>query len=148
MRKNRGGIVRSLGRVQLFTTPWTAAHQAPRSSTISQSLLKLTSTEMVMPSNHLILCHPIFPPAFNFSSIRVFSSELALRSRWPKYWSFSISPSNAYSRLSSFRVDWLDLLAVRLPQVKGQQGLPGGPHRVPPLRTQTETRAAAPQKVS
>ena len=99
-------------------------------------------------------CHPtisssvvLLLPAI-FPSIRVFFSELALRSRWPECWSFSISPSNAYSQLSSFRMDWLDLLAVRPPQVKRQQGLPGGPHRVPPLRTQTRTSAATPQKVS
>ena len=96
-------------------TPWTAAHQASLSITNSQSLLKLTSIESVMPSNHLILCRPFLPPPSIFSSIRVFSNESVLRIRWPKYWSisFSISPSNEYSRLISFQMDWLDLLAVQ-----------------------------------
>ena len=95
-------------------TPWTAAHQAPLSSTVSQSLLKFTSIEPVMPSNHLILCHPVLLPSV-FPRIRVFSNELALHIRWPKYWifSFSISPSNKYSGLISFRIDWFDLLAVQ-----------------------------------
>ena len=99
--------------VQLFATPWTAARQASPSFTISQSLLKLMSIESVMPSNHLILCHPLLLLPSIFQSIRVFSNELALRIRWPKYWSFrfSISPSNEYSGLISFRMDWLDLLA-------------------------------------
>jgi len=107
-------IVQLLSRVQLFATPWTAACQASLSFTISWSLLKLTSIELVMPSNHLILCHPLlFLPSI-FLSIRVFSKESALRIRWPKYWSFrfNISPSNEYSGLISFRMDWLDLLAV------------------------------------
>ena len=102
--------VQLLSRVQLFSTPWTAAHQASLSITSSQSLFKLMSIESVMPSNHLILCHPpLFPPSV-FPSIRVFSKDI----RWPKYWSFSfsISPSNEYSGLISFRMDWLDLLAV------------------------------------
>ena len=106
--------VQSLSRVQLFATPWTAAHQASLSIANSQSLLKLTSIMLVMPSNHLILCHPLLlsPSVF---PIRVFSSESALRIRWPKYWSFSysISPSTKYSRLISFRMDWLELLAVQ-----------------------------------
>ena len=99
----------------LFATPWTAAHQVSLSFTISQSLLKLRSIESVMPSNHLILCHPLLLLHSNFPSIRVFTSESALRIRWPKYWSFSfnISPSNEYSGLISFRMDWLDLLAVQ-----------------------------------
>ena len=94
--------------------PWTAAHQASLSITNSQSLLKLMSIELVMPSNHLILCRPLLPPS-TFPSIRVFSSESVLRIRWPKYWSFSfgISPSNEYSGLISFRMDLLDLLAVQ-----------------------------------
>ena len=103
------------GRVLLFATSWTAAHQASLSFTISQSLLKLMSTESVMPSNHFILCHSnILLPSI-FSSIRVFSNESALHIRWPKYWSFSfsISPSNEYSGLISFRIDWFDLLAVQ-----------------------------------
>ena len=93
-------------------TPWTAAHQASRSFTISQSLLKLMSIASVMPSNHLILCHPLLLLPLVFPSIRVFSSELVLPIRWPKYWSFSysISPSNEYSGLISFRMDCLDLL--------------------------------------
>ena len=95
-------------------TPWTAALQDSLSFTISQSLLKFISIESVMLSNHLILCHPILLPSV-FPSIRVFSNELALPIRWPKYWnfSFSISPSNEYSRLISFRIDWLDFLLVQ-----------------------------------
>ena len=106
--------VQSLSHVRLFATPWTAAHQASLSFTISQNLLKLMSIESVMPSNHLILCRPLlFPPSI-FPSIRVFSNELVLHIRWPKYWSFSfnISPSNEYSGLISFKIDWFDLLAV------------------------------------
>ena len=104
--------VQSLSRVQLFATPWTAARQVPLFITNSRSLLKLMSIELVMPSNHLILCRPLlFPPSI-FPRIKVFSNESALRIRWPKYWSFS-SPSNEYSGLISFRTDWLDLLAVQ-----------------------------------
>ena len=96
-------------------TPWTAAHQASLSITNSRSLLKLMSIESVMPSNHLILCHPLLLPPSVFPSIRVFSNESVLCIRWPKYWrySFSISPSNEYSGLISFRMDWLDLLALQ-----------------------------------
>ena len=96
-------------------TPWTAAHQAFLSITNSQSLLKLLSIESVMPSNHLILCHPLLLPPSIFPSIGVFSNESALHIRWPKYWSFSfsISPSNEYPGLISFRMDWLDLLSVQ-----------------------------------
>ena len=100
---------------QLFASPWTAAHQASLSITNFYSLLKLMSIESVMPSNHLIFCCPLlFLPSI-FPSIRVFSNESVLRIRWPKYWSFSfsISPSNEYSGLISFRMDWLDLLAVQ-----------------------------------
>ena len=107
--------VQSLSRVRLFATPWTANRQASLSITNSQSLLKLMAIKSVMPSNHLILCHPLlFPPSI-FSSIRVFSKDIVLRIRWPEYWSFSfsISPSNEYSGLISFRMDWLDLLAVQ-----------------------------------
>ena len=106
--------VQSLGHVGLFVTPLTAACQASLSSTISQSLLKLMSIKLVMPSNYLILCHPLLLPSV-FPSIRVFSDELVLRIRWPKYWSFSfsISPSKEYSGLISFRIDWFDLLAVQ-----------------------------------
>ena len=112
---NQFSSVKSLSRVQLFETPWTAACQASLSMTNTWSLLKLMSIELVMPSNHLILCHPLlFPPSI-FPSIKVFSNELALPIRWSKYWSFSfsISPSNDYSGLISFRMDWLDLLAVQ-----------------------------------
>ena len=94
-------------------TPWTAACQASLSFTISWSLLKLMSIKSVMPSNHLILCHPLLLLPSIFPSIRVFSNELALRIRRPKYWSFSFSPSNEYSGLISFRIDWFDLLAVQ-----------------------------------
>ena len=96
-------------------TAWTAAHQASLSITSSQSLLKLMSIELVRASNHLILCHPLLPLPSIFPSIRVFSNESALHIRWPKYWSFSfsISPSNEYSGLISFRMDWLYLLAVQ-----------------------------------
>ena len=104
-------VVQSLNHVRLFTTPWTAACQAPLSSTISQSLLKFMSIELVVLSNHLILCHCLLLPSI-FPSIRVFPSEWALHIRWPKYWSFSISPSNEYSGLISFRIGWFDLLAV------------------------------------
>ena len=103
--------VQSLSHVQFLVTPWTAALQASLSFTISQRLLKFMSIESVMPSNHLILCHPLlFLPSI-FPSIRVFSNELALHIRWPKYWSFSfsISPSNEHSGLISFRIDWFDL---------------------------------------
>ena len=95
-------------------TPWTATCQASLSITNSWSLLKLMSVESVMPSNHLVLCHPLLLPSV-FPTIRAFSNELALCIRWPKYWSlsFSISPSNEYSRLISFRIDWLALLAVQ-----------------------------------
>ena len=97
-----------------LSTSWTAAHQASLSITNSQSLLKLMSIELVMPSNHLILCHPLLLPTSIFPSIRVFSNESVICMRWPKYWSlsFSISPSNEYSGLLSFRMDWLDLLAT------------------------------------
>ena len=96
-------------------TPWTTALQASLSFTISLSLLKLMTNESVMSSNHLILCHPLFLPPSIFARIRVFSNESVLPIRWPKYWSisFSISPSNEYSGLISFRMDWLDLLAVQ-----------------------------------
>ena len=109
------GSVQSLSGVQLFATPWTAARQASLSITNSQNLLKLMPIESVMPSNHLILCHPLLLPSSIFPSIRIFSNESVLCIRWPKYWSFSfnISPSSEYSRLISFRMDWLDLLAVQ-----------------------------------
>ena len=96
-----------------FMTPWTAACQASLSITNSWSLLKLMSIETLMPSNHLILCRPLLLLLSIFHSIRVFSNESVLCIRWPKYWSFSISPSNEYSGLISFRIDWLDLLAVQ-----------------------------------
>ena len=105
----------SVAQSCLFATPWTAACQASLSITNSRSLLKLMSIESVMPSNHLILCRPLLLLPSIFSSIRVFSNESILRIRWPKYWSFSfnISPTNEYSGLISFRVDWLHLLAVQ-----------------------------------
>ena len=105
----------SVAQSCLFETLWTAAHQTSLSITNSRSLLKLMSIEWVMPSNHLILCHPLLLLPSIFPSNRVFSSESVLRIRWPKYWSFSfsISSSNEYSGLSSFRMDWLDLLAVQ-----------------------------------
>ena len=107
--------VQLLSCVRLFATPWTAARQASLSITNSQSLLKFMSIESVMPSNHLILCRPLLLPPSIFPSIRVFSNESVLRIRWPKYWNFSfnISPSNEYSGLNSFKLDWLDLLAVQ-----------------------------------
>ena len=107
--------IQSLSRVQLFVTPWTAARQASLSITNSSSLLKLTSIESMSPSNHLILCCPLLFPSSIVPSIRVFFSESVLHIRWPKYSSFdySISPSNEYSGLLSFRMDWLDLLAVQ-----------------------------------
>ena len=106
-------VLQLLSCVQLFATPWTAAPQASLSFTISQSLLKLISIESMMPSNHLILCHPLFLLPSIFPSIRVFSNELVLHIRWPKCWSFSISPSNEYSGFISLRIDWLDPLAVQ-----------------------------------
>ena len=111
--------IQSLSRVQLFVTPWTAARQASLSITNSWSLLKLTSIKSVMPSSHLIICHPLLLPPSIPPSIRVFSNKSALRIRWPKYWSFrfNISLSNEHSGLISFRMDWLDLLAVQ-----GSQG--------------------------
>ena len=107
--------VQLLSRVQLFETPWTAARQASMSITNSQSLPKPMCTESLMPSNHLILCRPLLLLHSIFPSIKVFSNGLALHIRWPKYWSFSfnISPSNEHSGLISFRMDWLDLLAVQ-----------------------------------
>ena len=107
--------VQLLSHVQLFATPWTAACQASLSLTSSRSLLKLMFIESVMPSKHLILCRPLLFLSSVFPSIRIFSSESVLHIRWPKYWSFSfiISPSNEYSGLIFFRMDWLDLLAVQ-----------------------------------
>ena len=107
--------VQSLSRVRLFVTPWTIAHQSSLSITNSRSLLKLMSIESVMPSNHFTLCRPLLLPPSVFPSIRIFSNESVLHIRWPKYWSFSfsISPYNEYSGLISFRMDWLELLAVQ-----------------------------------
>ena len=107
--------VQLLSRVWLFATPWTAARQASPSITNSWSSPKPMSIELVMPSNHLILCRPLLLLLSILPSIRAFSNESALRIRWPKYWSFSfsISPSNQYSGLISFKMDWLDLLAVQ-----------------------------------
>ena len=108
-------LVQSLSRVRLFGTPWIAAHQASLSITNSWSSLKLMSIESVMPSSHLILCRPLFLLPQMPPSIRVFSNESTLHMRWPKYWSFSfsISPSNEHPGLISFRMDWLNLLAVQ-----------------------------------
>ena len=107
--------VQPLSCVRLFATPWTEAHQASLSITNSRNLLKLMSIESVMSSNHLMLCRLLLLLPSIFPSIRVFSNESALHIRWPKYWSFSfnISPSNEHSGLISFRMDWLDLLAVQ-----------------------------------
>ena len=107
--------VQSLSHVQLFEIPWTAAHQASLSFTIYWSLLKLMSIESVMPPNHLILCCPLLLLSSVFSSIRVLSNASDVHIRWPKYWSFSfsISPSNEYSGLISFRIDWFDFFAVQ-----------------------------------
>ena len=107
-------IVRLLSHVGLLATPRTAAPQASLSFTTSWSLLKLMSIESVIPSNHLILCHPLLLPSI-FPSVRGFSNESALHIRWPKYWSFSFSirPYNEYSGLISFRIDWFDLLAIQ-----------------------------------
>ena len=111
--------VQSLSRVRLFATPGTAASQASLFITNSQSLLKLMSIESVMPSNHLILCHPLLLLPSIFPSIRAFSNESVLSIRWPKYWnfSFSINPSNEYSGLISFRMDWLELQSKGLSRV-------------------------------
>ena len=108
-------VIQSQSNVQLFVTPWTAACRASLSLTISRSLLKLMSIDWVMPSNHLILCHPFLLLPSVFPSIRIFPNESALLIRWPKYWSFSlnISHSNEYPGLISFRIDWFDLLAVQ-----------------------------------
>ena len=112
--RERLSSVQSLSSVRLFAIPWTVAHQASLSITNARSLLRLMSIESVMPSNHLILCYPLLPPSI-FPSIRDFSNESVLCIRWPKYWSFSFSfgPSNEYSGLISFRMDWLDLLTVQ-----------------------------------
>ena len=114
-RRRHFSLVQSLSHVRLFATPWTALCKASLSITNSRSLLKLMSIESVMPSNHLIFCRRPLLPSSVFPSIRVFSNESVLHIRWPKYWSFtfSINPSNEYSGLISFKVDWLDLLAVQ-----------------------------------
>ena len=106
-------VIQLLSHVRLFATPWTAALQASLSFTIPWSLLKLMSIGSVMPSTHLILCCPLFLLPLIFPSIRVFSSELAPLIRWSKYWSFGISPSNEYSGLSFFSIDWFSILAVQ-----------------------------------
>ena len=107
-------VFQSLSHARLFATPWTVAHQDSLSFTISWSLLKLMSIELVIPSNHLVLCHSLILLPSIFPSIRVFSNELVLHIRWPKYWSFSfsISPSNEYLGLISFKIDWFDLLSA------------------------------------
>ena len=106
-------VVQLLNHIQLSATPWTAARQAPLSFTISQRLLKFIFIESVMLSNHLTFCHPLLLLPSIFLSIRIFSIESALRIRWPKYWSFSISPSNEYSGLISFKIDWFGFLVVQ-----------------------------------
>ena len=115
MSNNQFTLVQSPSRVQLFVTPWTTARQASLSITNSRSLLQFVSIESVMPSNHLILCHPLLLLPSIFPSIRVFSNESVLCIKWPKYWSFSfnISPSKEHPGLISFRMDWLDLLIVQ-----------------------------------
>ena len=105
-------VVHSLSHVQLFASPWTAKCQASLSFTILLSLLKLMSIESVMPYNHLVLCCPLLLPSI-FPSIRVFSNQWSLRIRWPKYWSFSVRPSNEYSGLISSRIDWFDILQFK-----------------------------------
>ena len=105
--------MQSLSRVRVFATPWTIARQASLSIANSWSLLKLMSIESVMPSNHLIVCHLLLLLPSIFPNIRVFSNESVLCIRWPKYWSFSISPSNEHPGLISFRMDWMDLIAVQ-----------------------------------
>ena len=105
--------MKPFSRVRFFVTPRTAAHQASLSITNSRSLLKLMSVESMMPSNPLIFCRPLLLPPSVFPSIRVFSSESVLHIRWPKYWSFSISPSNEYPGLIFFQINWFDLLAVQ-----------------------------------
>ena len=136
-RLAQGQSVPSLSHVRVFATPRTAARQASLSITNSWSLLKFMSTESVMPSSHLILCHPLLLLPSVFPSIRVFSNESVLQIRWPQYWSFSfsISPSSEYSGTISFRMDWFDLLAVPgtlkslLQQAQGQpQSSPGHRH--------------------
>ena len=121
--------VQSPSHVRLFGIPWTAARQDSLSLIISWSLPKFTCIESVMPSNHLILCRPLLLLPSILPSIRVFSNESALRIRWPKYWSFSISPSNGQSELISFRMDWLNLLAVCLPEKVSEDAVPAsGPN--------------------
>ena len=112
---NQFTSVQLLSQVHLFANPWNAVCQASLSITKSQNLPKLMSIELVMPSNQLILCHPLLPPRSIFPSVRIFSNKSAFCIRWPKYWSFhlNISPSNEHSGLISFRMDWLDLLAVQ-----------------------------------
>ena len=113
--KERKILVQLLSRIRLFVSPWTAACRPSLAITNTWSSLKFMSIELVMPSNHLILCHPLLLLPSIFPSIKVFSNESVFPIRWPKYWSFSfsISPSNEYSGLISFRIDWLDLLAVQ-----------------------------------
>ena len=106
-------VVQALSRVHLFVTPWTAACQAPLSLTVSKSLFRFMSVESVMLYNHLNLCWPLLLLPSTFSSIRVFSNKSALPIRWSEYWNFSISPSNEYSGLISFRIDWFDILAAQ-----------------------------------
>ena len=106
-------VLQSLSCVWLFVTPWTPALQASLSFTVSRSLLKLMSSELMMPSSHLVLCCPLLLLPSIFPSFRIFSNESTLHIRWPKYWSFSISPFNEYSGLISFKIDWFDFLAIQ-----------------------------------
>ena len=112
-RQNKAFVVQSLSHVRLYGTPWAAACQAPLSFTIPWSLLRFMSIQLVMLWRHLMLSLPLLLLPSIFSSLRVFSNESALRISWPKYWSFHISPSDEYSALISFRIDWFDLLAVQ-----------------------------------
>ena len=133
-------VVQSLSHVQLFATPWTAACQASLFFTLSPCLLKLLSIESVMPSNHLILCHPVLLLPSIFPNIRVFSNESVLRIRWPKLWSFSfsISLSNEYSGLISFRTDWFDLLAIHPSKIGVSHGtMPSAPSQKNELHEQS-----------
>ena len=130
---HHNNIFQSFSCVHIFVTPWTAPHQAPLSSTISQSLLQFMSIESVMLSNHLILCCSLLLLPSVFSSIRVFSNESSLFIRWPNYWSFSISLSSEYSGLTSFRIDTFDLIAVQGTLIKRRNQLyfrPGGKGRL------------------
>ena len=147
----QGQSVQSLGCVRLFATPWTAAHQPSLSVISSWSSPKFMSVESVMPSSHLILCCPLLLPPSIFSIIRIFSSESGLGIRWPKYWSysFSISPSNEYSGLISFKMDWLDLLAVhRLSRVFSNTTVQKHQFFIPQLSLQSNSHMTTGKTIS